>query len=74
MLGTVPEKVVGRLGDILGGVERAYEDQRIAVGGRGLELGDIVKMLQTTSSEKRTLVCVDTLNAHEAEHRAKPLD
>ena len=56
-----------------GGVERAYEDQRIAVGGRGPELCDIEKMLQTTS-EKRALRCVDALNEREAEHRVKLLN
>lgn len=46
-LGAVPKKVRGQVGGVLGGIERAYEDQRIAVGGRGPELCDIEKMLQT---------------------------
>ena len=44
------------------------------VGGLGEVLGEIVKMLQTTSSEKRTFICIDALDECAAEHRVKLLD
>ena len=52
----------------------AFQEQRRAVGGRGLPLLDIVRMLQVITSSMRTLVCIDALDECEAVHRVKVLD
>ena len=46
----------------------------MAVGGRGLLLLDIVKMLQTITSSLRTFVCIDALDECAVVHRVKLLD
>jgi len=38
------------------------------------QLPDIIKMLQTTSSEKPTFICIDALDECAAEYRVKILD
>jgi len=53
---------------------QAHDDQKNSIGGWGPRLPDIVKMLQTTSSTKRTFICIDALDECVPEHRAKLLD
>ena len=53
---------------------QAYEDQKNSIGGRRPRLPDIVKMLQTLSSTKRTFICIDALDECVPEHRTKILD
>ena len=74
MLGALLKQVVGGLGEVPGEILKAYEDQKMVIGGRAPRLSDIVKMLQTTSSEKRTFICIDALDECAAEHRVKLLD
>jgi len=44
------------------------------IDGRGLQLADIVRMLQTTVSEKPTFICIDALDECIARYRIKLLD
>ena len=55
-------------------ISRAYRGQKNAIGGRGPKLSDIVKMVQTTSSKKRTFICIDALDECAAGDRVKILD
>jgi len=55
-------------------ISRAYQDQKNAIGGRGPRLPDIAKMIQTTSSQKRTFICIDALDECVAGYRVKLLD
>ena len=73
-MGALLKQVVGGLEEIPEEISRAYRKQRKALGGRGPQLSDIVKMLQTTSSEERTFICIDALDECVPEHRAKLLD
>jgi len=52
----------------------AFQEQRMAIGGRGLLLPDIVRMLQTVTSSLRTFVCINALDECGAVHRVKLLD
>ena len=52
----------------------AYEDQKAVISGRAPRLSDIVKMLQTTSYQKRTFICIDALDQCAAEYGVKLLD
>ena len=60
-LGALLKQVVSGLEKVPEEIVREYEDQKQVIGGRGPPLPDIVKMLQTTSSEKRTFICLDAM-------------
>ena len=74
MLGALLKHVVGGLQEIPVEIAQAYEDQGKVIGGRGPQLADIVKMLQNTSSKKRTFICVDALDECLEGYRVKVLD
>ena len=74
MLGALLKQVVGGLEDVPGEIAQAYEDQKKVIGGRTPRLSDIVRMLQTTSSKKRTFICIDALDECVPEHRVKLLN
>ena len=73
MLGAVLKQVVGGLDEVSVEIARAYGGQKRVIGGRGPRLPDVVRMLQTTSSEKRTFICIDALDECVAEHQVKLL-
>ena len=74
MLGALLKQVVSGLEEVPEEIAEAYEDQKKVLGGRGPRLPDIVKMLQTASSEKRTFICIDALDECVQGHRVKLLD
>ena len=74
MLGALLKQAVGGLGEVPGEIAQAYEEQKAVIGGRGPQLSDIVKMMQTISSEKPTFICIDALDECVAEHRIKLLN
>ena len=74
MLGALLKQVVGGLRELPGEISKAYENQKSVLGGRAPRLSDIVKMLQTTCSEKRTFICIDALDECSAEYRVKLLN
>jgi len=74
MLGAVLKQIVGGLEEVPKEIARAYEDQKKVIGGRGLELADITRMLQATTSEKPTFICIDALDECVAKYRVKVLD
>ena len=74
VLGALLKQVVGGLEEIPGEIARAHEDQKKVIGGRGPQTSDIAKMLQTTSSEKLTFICIDAMDECAPEHRVKLLD
>jgi len=74
MLGALLKQIVGGLGEIPGGISQVYEDQKKVIGGRGPQLSDIAKLLQTTSSERLTFICIDAMDECAPEHRVRILD
>ena len=74
ILGALLKQLVCGLEETPEDISRTYRDQRSAVGGRGPLLSDIVKMLQTTSSKKRTFICIDALDECVAGNWVKLLD
>ena len=74
MLGAVLKQVVSGLKEIPEEIMQAFEDQKQAIGGRGLRLPEIVKMLQSISSSRHTFICIDALDECVPEHRVKLLD
>ena len=73
-MGALLKQVVGGLDEIPEEISRAYQKQKKAIGRRGPQLSDIIKMLETTSSKERTFICIDALDECAPEHRAKLLD
>ena len=74
MLGSLLKQLVCGQEEIPGEISRAYRDEQNAIGGRGLQLSDIVKMLQAISSKKPTFICIDALDECVEGHRVKLLD
>ena len=74
ILGALLKQIVGGLVEIPEEILQAYEDQKKVLDGLGPELSDISKMLQTTSSEKLTFICIDAMDECAPEHRVKILD
>ena len=73
-LGTLLKQVVSGLEEVPGGIAKAYGNQKKSIGGRVPQLSDVVNMLQTTSSTKRTFICIDALDECVAEYRVRFLD
>jgi len=74
MLGALLKQVVGGLEEMPEEISEAYDDQKKVIGGRGPELSDIAKMLQTTSCERLTFICIDAMDECAPEHIIKILD
>ena len=73
MLGSLLKQIIGGMEKIPEEISRAFQDQKMAIGGRGPQLPDIVKMLQTITSSLRTFICIDALDECAAAHRLKLL-
>ena len=73
-MGALLKQVVGGLQEIPSEISRAYQEQKKALGGRGPRLSGILKMLQTTSTQEHTFICIDALDECVPEHRAKLLN
>ena len=73
VLSALLKQVVSGLEEVPVEVVRAYEDQKKVIGGRRPRLPDLVRMLQTTSSEKHTFICIDALDECVAGHQVKLL-
>ena len=68
------KQMVSGMERIPGEISRAFQEQKKVIGGRALGLPDIVKMLQTITSSRRTFICIDDLDECAAEDRVKVLD
>jgi len=74
MLGALLKQVVSGLEEIPEEIARAYGDHKKVIDGRGLQLADIVKMLQTIVSQRPTFICIDALDECLARYRVKLLN
>jgi len=74
ILGSLLKQVVGGMPNVPEEISRAFQQEGMAIGGRGPRLPDIVKMLQTITSELPTFVCIDALGECAAVHPVKLLD
>ena len=74
MLGALLKQLVWGLEETPEEVSRAYQSQKNAIGGRAPQLSNIVKMLQSTSSKKRTFICIDAPDECAVGHLAKVLN
>ena len=74
ILGALLKQLVWGLEETPEEVSRGYQNQKNAIGGRVPQLSDLVKMLQSTSSKKRTFICIDALDECAVGHLAKVLN
>jgi len=74
VLGALLKQVVGGLREVPEEIAKAYEDQKMVIGGRAPRLADIVEMLKATTSKKSTFICIDALDECAAERLVRLLD
>ena len=74
ILGSLLRQVVGGMEKVPEEITQVFQEQKMAIGGRGPRLPDIVKMLQTITSSLRTFVCIDALDECVAPNRVKLLN
>lgn len=73
MLGALLKQVVSGLEPIPEEIVDTFRKQKNIIGGRRLRLPEIVKMLGSLSSSRRTFFCLDALDECAAADRAKVL-
>ena len=74
MLGSLLKQIIGGLERIPDDVRQAFQEHKKAIGGRGLPVPELVKMLQTVTSLQPTFICVDGLDECVEGHRPEVLD
>jgi len=74
MLGSLLRQMVSGKERIPEDISRAFHEQRKAIGGRGLQLGDIVKMLQAITPSHHSFICIDAVDECGGVQRAGLLD
>jgi len=74
MLGSLLKQIISGMEAVPGEILRAFQAQKMAIGGRGPRLPDIVKMLQVITSSLRTFICIDALDECAVVHRVKILN
>jgi len=74
ILGSLLKQIVGGLEKVPDEISRTFQDYKKMIGGRGLRVAEIVKMLQTVTSLKPTFICVDALDECVESHRPEVLD
>ena len=70
MLGALLKQVVGGFKKIPKEITDVFEERKGVIGGQGLQLREIVKLLGSLSSTRRTFFCLDALDECAALHRA----
>jgi len=73
MLGSLLKQLLSGLGEIPVEIVQKFRGQKKAIGGRRLQLPDIVKMCAAVTSLQRTFICVDALDECVPKHRVEVL-
>ena len=74
VLSSLLKQVVCGLEEIPPKITQAFREQKNAIGGRRLELSEIVEMLQDVSSSRPTFICVDAVDECMAEYWVELVD
>ena len=74
ILGSLLKQLAGRFKPIPDEIVKEFENQRTVIGGRGLQISEILKMFRTIATEVRTFICIDALDECAPEHRVVVLD
>ena len=62
MLGSLLKQMVSGMERVPDEISRAFKEQKMAIGGCGPQLADIVKMLEAITSSQPTFICIDALD------------
>jgi len=73
MLGSLLKQLLSGLGAIPAEILQKFRGQKRAIGGRRLQLPDIVKMCAAVTSSQRTFICIDALDECVPSHRLEVL-
>ena len=74
ILGSLLQQIVVGLGEIPDEITRTFQDHKKVIGGRKLQVAQIVKMLKTVTCLRPTFICVDALDECVEGHRPEILD
>ena len=74
ILGSLLNQIVSGLEKIPDEITQAFQDHKKVIGGRGLRVPEIVKMLRTVTSLQPTFICIDALDECVERHRPEILD
>ena len=74
MLGSLLKQILSRLGEIPVEITQKFRSEKQVIGGRRLQVPDIVKMFPTVSSLQPTFICVDAIDECIPKHRMEVLD
>ena len=74
MLSSLLKQIVGGLERIPDEINQKFRDHKKVIGGRGLRVPEIVKMLQDVTSLRPTFICVDALDECVEGHRPEVLN
>ena len=74
MLGSLVKQLLTGLGEIPAEIVRMFQSRKKLIGGRKLQLPDLVNMFTTVSALQRTFVCVDALDECIPEHQLEVLN
>ena len=69
ILGSLLKQIVGGLEKVPGEIRQSFQDHKKVIGGRRLQVAEIVKMLQIVTSLQPTFICVDALDECTEEDR-----
>ena len=69
MLGSLLWQVVNGQNEIPKAIAEDFRKEKSAIGGRGLQVGGILRMFQAIAATRRTFICVDALDECVPEHR-----
>jgi len=73
MLGSLLRQLVSGLEKIPEVVVQGFRNEKKVIGGRGLQVPEILKMFQAIAATKRTFICVDALDECVPENRREVL-
>ena len=74
ILGSLLKQLVFGVEEIPEEISKAYQSRKNAIGGQGLQISDILRMLQIMSSRRRAFICIDAIDECATEHQIKLLD
>ena len=74
MLGSLLKQIVGGLERIPDEIRETFQDHKKVIGGRGLRVAEILRMLETVTSLRPTFICVDALDECVESYQPEILD
>ena len=74
IFGSLLKQLAGRFKPIPDAIVREFQNQKMVIGGRGLQISEILKMFRTIAAGVRTFICIDAVDECAPEHRVVVLD